>query len=431
MKFWTAVVFYIVANAGFAYSTSDSTINSAIKPAPSALDKSIPPQKIKSIAPAKNAVVGEEDLLIDENEEKKNAVVKESDHTEFAQPVNADTSSALKKTSPDFSQKASAQAAPAAPLTTQQPTTQNTPPAVQTPAAVDTAVVKTSAEPEKPVQPVLVEPVHSINFAKNLKDYRSPKLAMLLSFLVPGLGQAYVKSYYKTAIFVALEATAIGFSVAYNNKGKKQMDNAKSFGDQNYDNDSLKSYYNGLLGIFTTTKGYVIDSAQTMVSSIYPDTSFLKGSKFRWTNYYSDIQSSSYIRGWKDCEPTTTQIIEANGNPTTFTGIHNSYILDTVTGYLVYKVGDTSTTMFGYSISQQHYNAMVSQANNYYKTSQGILLTLLINHVISAVDALISAKAYNDALLGRESMWQHISIQQQLVDAGPSLSGGMVLKVQF
>lgn len=430
MKFWTAVVFYILANACFAFSTPDSTINSAVKPPPAAIEKSAPAQKAKNIAPGKSAVIGEEDLLIDETEEKKNASVHESNQIQPAQPINIDTSSALKNTSRDSLQKASAQPAPATPATPQR-----TQQAVQTPAIVDTIGVKTAAEPEKPIQPVTVEPIHSINFAKNLKDYRSPKIAMLLSFLVPGLGQAYVKSYYKTALFVALEATAIGFSVAYNNKGKKQMDNAKSFADQNYDNDSLSLYYNGLFGLFLNQNNQNPDTAHDKISQVFPDTSFLKGSKFRWANYYSDIQSGSYVQGWKDCEPTQSQIFEAGGNPATFTGSHNTYKLDNTTGYLVYIVdqngGDSTKTIFGYSVSQQHYNAMVSQANNYYKTSQGILLTLLLNHVISAVDALISAKAYNDALLGRESMWQHISIQQQLVDAGPSLSGGMVLRVQF
>ena len=74
---------------------------------------------------------------------------------------------------------------------------------------------------------------------------------------------------------------------------------------------------------------------------------------------------------------------------------------------------------------------MVSKSNNYYKTAQGILFTLIVNHILSAVDALISAKAYNDALLGKESFWQHLSIEQQMVAIGPSPSAGLTMRIQF
>jgi hypothetical protein len=74
---------------------------------------------------------------------------------------------------------------------------------------------------------------------------------------------------------------------------------------------------------------------------------------------------------------------------------------------------------------------MVSKSNDYYKTAQAILFVMLINHVISSVDALISAKAYNDALLGKESFWQHISIEQQFVKAGSANGVGCAMRIQF
>jgi len=406
----------------------DSTVKTGANAiAPAAAKPESAPQ-VKIAAPEKKAGVEEEDLLIDETEEKKNPAKQSVDNNQIAAPGQADTVAPGQKNA-DATKDSLKTQTPASP--------QQTPVAAQAPGTVDTTAGKILPESEKPVQPATVEAVHSINFAKNLKDYRSPKLAMLLSLLVPGLGQAYVKSYYKTGVFVALEATAIGFSVAYNNKGKKQLDNAQSFADQNYNNDNLTTYYKDLFGFISGKNGSgpIGDSvARDKLSSIYLDTSFLKGSTYRSQGHYSNIQENSYVQGWNDCEPKGSKIFTSG--QTIFSEGQNTYKLDDSTGYKVYKVGkngsiDSTMPLYGYSTSQEHFKAMVSQSNSYYKTAQGILFTLLVNHIISAVDALISAKAYNEALLGRESMWQHISLQQQLVDAGPSLSAGMAMRIQF
>ena len=74
---------------------------------------------------------------------------------------------------------------------------------------------------------------------------------------------------------------------------------------------------------------------------------------------------------------------------------------------------------------------MMSKSNSYYKTAQLILITMIINHVISAIDALISAKAFNDELINKESVWRHISIEQQTVDAGSRSIPGCALTFHF
>ena len=66
----------------------------------------------------------------------------------------------------------------------------------------------------------------SINFAKNLKDYRSPKIAILLSLLFPGAGQAYAKNYLKTGIFGAVEVALITAGTMFGLKGKEQIEKA-------------------------------------------------------------------------------------------------------------------------------------------------------------------------------------------------------------
>ena len=51
---------------------------------------------------------------------------------------------------------------------------------------------------------------------KNVNENKkSPLLAGVLSFVVPGAGEFYSESYIKSAIFIALEATAITVGLVY------------------------------------------------------------------------------------------------------------------------------------------------------------------------------------------------------------------------
>lgn len=411
--FFIALVLAVCIHHAYCSQDSAKASKAGASPAPAGKLAS-PQQPAKTTAIEKNSSVEEEDILIDETEEKKSA-------QNAPAPAQSDTTmNAEKSASPAVDSQTIV-----APGNEQNPVSQ--------PAAVahDSSAVKEAPQPEKPAVPIIVEAVHSINFAKNLKNYRSPKMAMLLSLLVPGLGQAYVKQYVKTGIFVALEATAIGFSVAFNNKGKKQFDDATTFANNNYDYDKMKSYYNGLYGFLLNQEGSD-SAAQAQRDFIYTDSlhSFIKGSQ----EYYNTIKEQSFVQGWKDCEPSAGDIF-ANTADTIRVG-NNLYIVDDTSRYLLYRPNsagkiDTNQRLYGYSPNQNRYIDMVSKSNNYYKTAQGILFTLIINHVLSAVDALISAKAYNDALLGKESLWQHLSIEQQMVAIGPSPSAGLTMRIQF
>ena len=105
----------------------------------------------------------------------------------------------------------------------------------KTPAAppADTSI-KASVAPAAPMKPAKIEEARAINFAKSLKDYRSPQMAMLMSLVVPGLGQAYTKNYWRTGLYLVAEATIISISAVYMNKGKDKYNQAKAFADKNF-----------------------------------------------------------------------------------------------------------------------------------------------------------------------------------------------------
>lgn len=64
--------------------------------------------------------------------------------------------------------------------------------------------------------------------------YKSPKKALALSALIPGAGQAYAGSYYKTAGFVAVEALSWTMFMIYNKEGKNIEREFQQFADTHW-----------------------------------------------------------------------------------------------------------------------------------------------------------------------------------------------------
>lgn len=309
--------------------------------------------------------------------------------------------------------------------------------------------------PKAAVERVKVEEVKSINFARNLKDYRSPQLAMLFSLVLPGAGQAYAGNYVKTAIFGVLEVAIIGASVAYQVQGKTENIKAKHFADQHFSGTKFNAYYDSLYNFFhareaadnTLSPAQVDSAAQADMDDIFYPTQANTSYKTTFSNqvashasdYYDAIQLKSLVQGWDDCTPTFAEIL-AQGAGTTFTGssggtytVHASSTPDS--SYLVVR-GTLSTDSggladYGFSDNQTSFANWVSKANGYYRTGFGILYVLLLNHIASAIDAGITAKQHNDRLLGKQSYWQQIHLDPICINTGSGVAAGCALQVTF
>jgi hypothetical protein len=317
-----------------------------------------------------------------------------------------------------------------------------------------------AAPAAKPAAVVKIEDARSINFARNLKEYRSPKLAMLLSLCLPGLGQVYIgkkSNYIKAGAYVAVEAAIISVSAYYFNKGDAKYNQAKNFANANYSFDAMQSYYKDLFNFFITgsqgNSGMDSATAQAALNDIYIDT--LTDSKSTFSRSYNDSHpsqdyyttiyanpkdgGSAYMHGWKDCEPTLGEIAENDTvkNPAyrywyqraVDSASYLVNLIDKTTGKLV--GGNANEQQYGYSADQRTYSRMIDEKNKFYKYATYVLFTILINHVTSAVDALISAKAYNDGLLGRQALWENLSIEPTTAFSGQGLSPGLTMRLRF
>lgn len=266
---------------------------------------------------------------------------------------------------------------------------------------------------------IKIENMSSVNFAQNLKQYRSPKLAMLFSFLLPGSGQLYAHHKLKAAVFGAAELAIIGTGTALAVKARKELKKAHQFADAHYHVQNFKAYYE----IFKQT---IPDTLQQSVFSELAADEFLRMANKKDDEFYKYIRRNDYpfVRGWDDVTPTFSSGFTINEqgykpkNPDTL--------------YLVYSIYQDSTkARFGFSQFQEQFESKFSKADNLSGISMKVFFLLLLDRIVSAVDAGITAKAYNDEMLGKQSLWQRINIEQKQVNSGWDTYSGYALVLRF
>lgn len=360
------------------------------------------------------------------------------------QPVKADTAAASAPVK--AAAETSKAGAPATPGEVAGRASTKAPAAPVADTSIKTGVVKAPAAPAKPVK---IEAARAINFAKNLKEYRSPKVAMLMSLFIPGLGQAYIKNYWRAGLYVAAEAAIIGISVVFMNKGKDKYNQATGFADGNFSSAKMKTYYNDLESWLQQKWGDDTTSIQSALGNISMDTlkSFMHACSLRTQEFYSTIKDKAYTQGWNDCQPSFAEItgstapdpgLQLQDQP----GYQNRYYRYSDTLGLSYLINiknkdndaliPDGEAQYGYSADQRTYRMLMSQSNDNYKTATTVAFILLINHVVSAVDALIFANMYNDDLLGKQqSLWHHIEVAPGVAGRDMISAPGLTMRVKF
>jgi hypothetical protein len=298
--------------------------------------------------------------------------------------------------------------------------------------------------------PVVVEDGRTINFAQNLKEYRSPRLAMLLSLLVPGLGQAYSRSYIKASAFGAAEVAAIGVAIYLNSVAKSKKKDAYDFADEHFDVKRIENYDTTLQNAFFKRDTSLIQGKDTI--PLPYDRYFYNAAKNKETYYYESIRGKEFTPGWDDCNLSLSDVLSAGdqmlqaqtGDAVLIKGSDGSryelfdyrsldkfYYVKRVFDKLGNPVNDGEWVL-GHSDHQTTYNEKIDKSNSYRDAVNYMFYVILLNHIASAIDAGFTARAYNARLLGEDnSAWNRVSVEQQFVFTGSELSPGVALRLRF
>jgi len=281
-------------------------------------------------------------------------------------------------------------------------------------------------------------PARTTNSSKiDKKKFRSPKKAMLLSLLVPGLGQTYAKKYWKTALWGSMEYFLIISAIKHARLGSHQVERARDFADDHYNPEKFFTFYRNFMEFipdspmvdFTLIFGATLDNYVADFTGITekPHTTKIR------PDFDKLIQENTFVQGWDDCEPVNNP----NGyihDSSTYLFTYASYNKDTTWMLNRYNKGDTiliERGIFGYSLNQQEYNRILRLSSHYYSVTRYFIFGIVANHIVSAVDAFISAMSYNNMLLNKKSVWQHIDLDHQVAFGDYGFESRLDLKVRF
>ncbi len=271
--------------------------------------------------------------------------------------------------------------------------------------------------------PVKVSKVHGIDEMKG--KYKSPRKAMFMSLVIPGSGQLYTGgstfTYVRGGVYLALEAALWGswyyFSV---HKYNDQVDKYKKFAKSHY---SIGQYEVKMRNIYkqladeteeSRFENRYMNSREGFCEALYGTANsygcYVKGQLFQddknHLNKFSDQKPlGEEIDALKDVYDVSTiyqQIAD------------DAYVLgwDDVTDEEVVlnlelqtDSPENGTVPLGKSSRQEEYRDMRGKANDYADMQAWFFGGIILNHLISAVDAAFTAHSHNKSLYSEELSW--------------------------
>lgn len=242
------------------------------------------------------------------------------------------------------------------------------------------------------------------NTETNVNNKKTPILAALMSFALPGAGEFYSESYLKAGIFAAIEVGAIILAVTYDNKGDDQTDFFENYANENW---SVYRYANWSLHNASTINPEIDPSNYNVIDEQnnvnWNELNRLEGdignyyshrlAHYGEQQYYEMIgKYSQFNVGWK----------EFGDDPA------KSYVF-----------GDHLVNQFDY------YSVERGKANDFYNISKWAVIAVVTNHFISALDAAWTASRYN------KSLKLNVSLKEEQIGFYKEYNPQLNIKINF
>lgn len=207
---------------------------------------------------------------------------------------------------------------------------------------------------------------------------KSPFLAGVLSFVLPGAGEFYAESYLKAGIFLAIEAAVITTAVIYDKKGDKQTESFERFANENW---SVVKYAN-----------WTIKNLQDPNSVIYrPNFNpadyaiFNSNGSVNWSELNRLERSIGFGYSHSLAPYGDQQYYEMIGKYPQFSHGWNDANYDDTDYHIL-------------SHNYLYYSGERGKANDLYNVATKAVIGIYINHFLSIIDAVWTTVNYNKDL---------------------------------
>ena len=283
--------------------------------------------------------------------------------------------------------------------------------------------------------PVKVSKVYGIDEMKG--RYKSPRKAMFMSMVIPGSGQLYVGGSTFTNIrgvaYLALEAALWGgwyYNPVY--KYEKQVSKYKKFAKNHFSigrfESQMRDIYLNQLSDETEESRFetrYMSSREDFCKAIYGDANasgcYTKGKLFTndkaHTDRFSVTNPSNLGKEIKNQKNfyDMSQIYQLIGEKTYVLGWDDVDSVALGQNLLLEEDNPESIVPLGTSKNLSKYRSMRNKANDYADLQIWFFGGIILNHLVSAVDAAFTANAHNKELYSEELSWyDHIHFDSYL-----------------
>lgn len=289
--------------------------------------------------------------------------------------------------------------------------------------------------------PVKVSKVNGIDEMKG--RYRSPRKAMFMSLVIPGSGQLYIGGSSFTNIrggaYLALEVALWSgwyyFSVyKYDEQVKKYKDFAKDhYSIGRYERKMRDLYDQDAVNYESEFRARYLGNRETFCEGIFGKAT-MHGCYDKSNLYHNDVEyENDFVKNPVSLGEELDKISFDNASEVYQLLADRAMVLgwdDIENEALATGLGledpESETVTLGFSSNMKKYRSMRGKATDYADMQAWFFGGIILNHIVSAVDAAFTASSYNKALYQEDLSWY----DRLHFDSGVQFFGGFGVNVQ-